>query len=87
WHDENYRVDPHTAVGMRAAEKSGLKAPYVCLACAHPAKFGVAIRTALGEEPEMPLEIKQLEKLPVRCETMEAQHETVKQYIENVLDA
>ena len=87
WHDENYRVDPHTAVGMRAAEKSGLKAPYVCLACAHPAKFGEAIRTALGEEPELPPEIKQLETLPVRCETMEAQPETVKRYIENVLDA
>ncbi|MEK9858042.1 MAG: threonine synthase [Deltaproteobacteria bacterium] len=86
WNRENYLVDPHTAVGIRAAEKNGLKAPFVCLACAHPAKFGEAIQNALGEPPQLPEELMQLESLPTRCEILEACSETVKQHIETVLD-
>ena len=86
WNRENYLVDPHTAVGIRAAEKNGLETPYVCLACAHPAKFGEAIQNALGEPPQLPEELMQLEFLPTRCEILEARSETVKQHIETVLD-
>jgi len=86
WNRENYLVDPHTAVGIRAAEKNRLESPYVCLACAHPAKFGEAIQNALGEPPQLPEELMQLESLPTRCEVLEARSETVKQHIETVLD-
>ena len=86
WNRENYLVDPHTAVGIRAAEKNRLESPYVCLACAHPAKFGEAIQNALGEPPQLPEELMQLESLPTRCEILEARSETVKQHIETVLD-
>ncbi|MED5343627.1 MAG: threonine synthase, partial [SAR324 cluster bacterium] len=86
WNRENYLVDPHTAVGIRAAEKNGIETPYVCLACAHPAKFGEAIQNALGEPPQLPEELMQLESLPTRCEILEARSETVKQHIETVLD-
>ena len=86
WNRENYLVDPHTAVGIRAAEKNELETPYVCLACAHPAKFGEAIQNALGESPQLPEELMQLESLPTRCEILDARSETVKQHIETVLD-
>ena len=60
--------------------------PWVSLACAHPAKFGEAIQNALGEPPQLPEELMQLESLPTRCEILEARSETVKQHIETVLD-
>ena len=87
WKDENYRIDPHTAVGIGAAEKLGLDQPYVSLACAHPAKFGKAIQQALGNEPDLPFELKELETLPTRCQTIEADSGIVKTYLEHVLDA
>ena len=49
-------VDPHTAVGLAAAEKvSGtLEGPLVFLATAHSAKFPDAITQAIGIAPEIP---------------------------------
>jgi threonine synthase len=49
-------VDPHTAVGVSAAEKlsGALKGPVVLLATAHPAKFPEAIAQAIGIAPEIP---------------------------------
>jgi threonine synthase len=49
-------IDPHTAVGVAAAEKlSGeLRGPLVFLATAHPAKFPEAITQAIGIAPEIP---------------------------------
>jgi threonine synthase len=49
-------VDPHTAVGIAAADKIGLRpdAPLVFLATAHPAKFPDAVVKATGVRPELP---------------------------------
>lgn len=48
-------VDPHTAVGIRAGrDRLPDGAPLVTLATAHPAKFGDAIRAAIGREPDLP---------------------------------
>lgn len=50
-------IDPHTAVGMFAAQKErehDPATPMVMLACAHPAKFPEAVRQATGIEPPMP---------------------------------
>jgi threonine synthase len=51
-------IDPHTAVGMHAmqtAVKEGhVHGSAVVLACAHPAKFGDAVVSATGQEPQMP---------------------------------
>ena len=50
-----YVACPHTAVGLEAAERyrneTGDETPVVVLATAHPAKFGDAVRDALGFEP------------------------------------
>jgi threonine synthase len=47
-------VDPHTAVGVAALLKLGLKGPVILLATAHPAKFPEAITQAIGIAPEIP---------------------------------
>jgi threonine synthase len=49
-------IDPHTAVGVAAADKlgAGLKGPVVLLATAHPAKFADAIMQAIGKTTEIP---------------------------------
>lgn len=50
-----YLMDPHTAVGMLAAEaKPEPGAAMVVAATAHPAKFSDAIQTATGAAPDMP---------------------------------
>lgn len=49
-------VDPHTAVGLQAAQAmhNDPEVPLVVLACAHPAKFPDTIEKALGVRPPMP---------------------------------
>ncbi len=49
--DYGYLPDPHTAVGIAAAERlaRGRDAPTICLAAAHPAKFPQAVARAIGE--------------------------------------
>ncbi|MBT7889071.1 MAG: threonine synthase [Deltaproteobacteria bacterium] len=53
YHKNGYTIDPHTAVGVAAAEQSPFNSA-ICLATAHPAKFGDAVIKATGEEPDMP---------------------------------
>ena len=52
-------LDPHTAIGVAAAETRRRDAPIVALATAHPAKFPRAIHQALGRDPDMPEILKQ----------------------------
>lgn len=49
-------IDPHTAVGLSAAQKrlGAYEGPIVTLATAHPAKFGDAVFEATGINPELP---------------------------------
>ncbi|KJR86810.1 threonineeeee synthase [Sporothrix schenckii 1099-18] len=51
---EGYILDPHTAVGFTAAERSigrtSPSVPHVALSTAHPAKFAGAVVTALKDE-------------------------------------
>ena len=55
-------IDPHTAVGVVAAEKvkGWLNGPVVLLATAHPAKFTPAITQAIGKAPELPQKLGRL---------------------------
>lgn len=51
-----FQIDPHSAVGIGAAEKAVLPdgVPMVTLATAHPAKFPKAVRAAYDSEAETP---------------------------------
>jgi threonine synthase len=78
-----YVLDPHTAVGVRtglAAREEGV--PMVCLATAHPAKFGDAVRRAIGHEPELPESLAALAGKEARCEVMAAEVGAVREFVE-----
>ena len=85
--ETGYLLDPHTAVGVRAAEKTDLQTPVICLACAHPSKFGETVRKALGTEPELPEELAALEKLETNSKTIPAVTERIKNEILETLAA
>ena len=53
-------VDPHTAVGLAAAEGLASAGPLVVLATAHAAKFPDAVRTATGQVPLLPERLRAL---------------------------
>jgi threonine synthase len=52
YHDCGYLLDPHTAVGVKAAAK--LEGTTITLATAHPAKFPDAVKKAAGITPALP---------------------------------
>ena len=80
--ETGYLLDPHTAVGVRAAQELIVNGtPVVCLATAHPAKFGDAVVEATGEPVPVPPAIAQLEGLPTRCVRMPADSEQVRNFI------
>ncbi|MGD1954282.1 MAG: threonine synthase [Sphingomonadales bacterium] len=47
-------VDPHTAVGLAAADSHQSHAPMITLATAHPGKFRSAVERACGIRPSLP---------------------------------
>ncbi len=78
-----YLLDPHTAVGVKAAlECVQPDETPVCLATAHPAKFGEAVEKATGIAPPFPPALAGIEKLPSRCEVLDADLAAIKAFIE-----
>ena len=77
-----YLLDPHTAVGVRAALDSPITGTeFICLATAHPAKFGDAVKLAINEEVKLPAGLSGLESLPSRCEIMTADLQKIREFI------
>ncbi len=82
YYQNGYLLDPHTAVGVKAADdfiREGI--PMVCLATAHPAKFGAAVEKAIGHQPDLPVTLAGLEERQSRCEVLAADVETVRSYL------
>lgn len=78
-----YLLDPHTAVGVYAGCRHIEKnIPMICLATAHPAKFGDAIKDAVGRDLAYHPAIAGLENLPTRCDILPASIPEVRRYIE-----
>lgn len=78
-----YLLDPHTAVGVHAAlEHQQNNIPMICLATAHPAKFGETVEEATGQSPDLPAAIEGIYDRETRCEVMPADRETVKKFIQ-----
>ncbi|MBF0187720.1 MAG: threonine synthase [Magnetococcales bacterium] len=79
-----YVLDPHTAVGTRAAREVAEGA--ICLSTAHPAKFGEAVKEATGQEPELPPSMADLLERETRCARLDAEEAIIKQFMIDALD-
>ena len=77
-------IDPHTAVGVAAAQRLGAKrttTPMVVLSTAHPAKFPEAVKAAAGVAPDLPRAARGLAAKPERIDRLPADAEAVMAYI------
>jgi threonine synthase len=77
-------LDPHTAVGVRAALNCRRypELPMITLATAHPAKFPDAVQQACGVEPQLPYHMQDLFDKPERQTILPASEDAVKRYIQ-----
>ncbi len=81
-YDENKEVlDPHTAIGARAAQMHKGDAPMVALATAHPAKFPDAVENACGVQPELPEHLQDLFDRKERMNELPNDAAAVKQFV------
>lgn len=80
--EHDYLLDPHTAVGVKAAQTCGGDRPIVCLATAHPAKFGDAIVKAIGKDPKLPPALAELTSKESRCDVVDAEVDIIRAFIE-----
>ncbi len=79
--DTGYLLDPHTAVGVRAAlDLLPPGSARICLATAHPAKFSETVELSLGFQVPAPESVKELYGKPTRCEIMDADIDKVRAF-------
>ncbi len=73
-------LDPHTAVGVAAAEKSTYS-QVIALSTAHPSKFSEAVVSAIGEEPDYPDSLVGILDKESKCETVKNNYLEVEKLI------
>ncbi|MFO8063802.1 MAG: threonine synthase [Spirochaetota bacterium] len=83
---EGIFLDPHTAAGVRAAQRfSHNRYPSVgkiiTLATAHPAKFGEVVEEATSMRPEMPERLAHVLDLEKKATPIENDPDALKQYL------
>jgi threonine synthase len=84
---EDYLLDPHTAVGVYAARECGVAdRPVICLATAHPAKFGDAISRAVGHDVAHHPGLEALRGRETRCTDIPNDVQAVKDFIKQSLN-
>jgi threonine synthase len=80
-----YIADPHTAVGLEAAQRyreaTGDQTPLVVLATAHPAKFPEVVRQALAFEPQVPERLARLWEAETSVVRIEATLDALKTHL------
>ncbi len=80
-----YLLDPHTAVGVSVARAHlDPSEPMICLATAHPAKFGEAIRRATGKNVAHHSAVDALQGLATRRVLLPASVSAVRTYVEGI---
>jgi len=85
--EQQYVLDPHSAVGVAVAQAHRSPMPTVCLATAHPAKFPEAVAQAIGPENVVHHDIlERLADLPARCAVLPASEDAVRAHIREALD-
>eukprot|EP00026_Physarum_polycephalum_P008022 Phypoly_transcript_08096.p1 GENE.Phypoly_transcript_08096~~Phypoly_transcript_08096.p1 ORF type:complete len:478 (+),score=83.80 Phypoly_transcript_08096:101-1534(+) len=94
YHTQHYLMDPHTAVGVAAAQEHRASASaghaMVCLSTAHPAKFGEIVNKCTGGEVDVlhtfaPARALVEAHAETRCEEVGRTVEEVKALIERIL--
>lgn len=79
--ETKYLLDPHTAVGVKAAlDLLPADSSRICLATAHPAKFSEAVEQSLGFQVPVPESVKELYGKPTRCELMDADISKIREF-------
>jgi len=79
--ETGYLLDPHTAVGVKAAlELLPPDSARICLATAHPAKFSETVERSLGFQVPVPDSVRELYGKPTRCEVMDADIAKVREF-------
>ncbi|MAT83522.1 MAG: threonine synthase [Gammaproteobacteria bacterium] len=76
-----YVADPHTAVGIAAAERFPTDGPVICLATAHPAKFPESVDKAVGSAVARHPRLEGLRGLESRRTEIPATLDAVKDFI------
>ena len=77
----NYLADPHTATGLYVLDRKQSNNPLVSLACAHPAKFGDAIKIATGLKPQFPEKLKNVFDKEEKFTILKNNTEDIKKHI------
>jgi threonine synthase len=84
WSEAGYLLDPHTAIGVRAARAllaDEPRTPVVALATAHPAKFPDAVERATGLRPPLPPHLADLLDRPERFTVLPNEQSAVEAFI------
>lgn len=78
----DYVLDPHTAVGIKGGRQfKTAGVPMICLATAHPAKFGNVVEEATGLPPQVPDTLAGITEMESRCELMDSDKKKVQEFI------
>jgi len=88
WTKHHYLLDPHSAVGVHVAEQNlDDSSPMICLATAHPAKFGDAILQATGKDLAHHPILDALANLRTRCTRLPANRAVIADYVARAIRA
>ncbi len=79
---DGYILDPHTAVGVKAAV---IRPDAICLATAHPAKFDEAVHKAIGQHAPPPPSLQGVMEKETRCKILEASQVAVKDFMRQTI--
>ena len=82
--ETGYILDPHTAVGVAAA-RTLAEPDAVCLATAHPAKFGEAVTEAIGRSVPLPTPFADLLERESRMTVLPATADAIRGYMVETL--
>ena len=85
--DHGYLADPHTAVGIGAAQRLRRDPDerIICLATAHPAKFPEAVERATGVHPELPARLADLFDREEHCDELPNDLAAVQAYVKHAI--
>jgi threonine synthase len=82
YREYGYVADPHTAVGLAAAQRFSSRGVKVCLATAHPAKFPDSVDDAVGSDVARHDTLEALRGLPSRRTRMPPTLDAVRDFLD-----